>query len=784
MAYIRRQWLISHIEAFAGIAAGATSMEQTMLNTPLAFLKLVLISVVVLTLTGSLALSAECARKPTTCMKVFVKAKDYESASNLYNENQELFLTTREKKRRAKQLQELSDNLNSSFAPQIDSLQESVGSMPFDALDPTGWLSVNSTLSAARSLLNDYDGHTVLKDNDYRLPTADTLAARLNSEQQKIDGELYSAFLAYDHSVEVGFFDVYPTESVDMKAREVNVRSAWPNIQPMIQSLSETELLHVIDAWTSGKPELFGSTFGADIRSSIADLYYDKVIASIRVQEIPKYEDFAKSVSAANAVSLLPSDKIKSRLLLVLLDAPGAIDVNFDLSNVSPFTVIRKLPDSAIVDSFDVMLLLGVTSKEFSERTVDTNTVRSRYQEGTKTSANPAYASAQSAYNSAVNTYNFAESNYARIAADYNACQAAHQICVVTAYNYGAAQRQLSTARNNITTAQNRLRNTKTSVTKPVYKDYEFAVSSIEIEKKIGAVVAMITSTGSATVAPFGLVASQELNVAVGINPKDAGSAKQYKTANDLKQEESKGVTLQVLDALANLGGSNASNQRVTNVSQFLATITEPKLPTQPVESLGVSQKALVVARSSHPAIGGVVVVHSPLGGVGSGFFIDEYTLLTNFHVVEDSDYVEIELFDGRSTTGQVFDFDIDRDLALVRISIKGQPLELFSGNTLPLGESVIAIGHPRGLYFTITKGIISAVREQKATTSLGLGTSFLFVQTDTAINPGNSGGPLLLDNKVIGINTQKLVDVQIEGIGFALHYTEIARYLAASMSN
>jgi serine protease Do len=295
----------------------------------------------------------------------------------------------------------------------------------------------------------------------------------------------------------------------------------------------------------------------------------------------------------------------------------------------------------------------------------------------------------------------------------------------------------------------------------------------------------MITSTGSsATVAPFSLVVSQELNVAVGTNPKDAGSAKQYKTANDLKQEESKGVTLQVLDGLANLGGSNASNQRVTNVSQFLATITEPKLPTQPVESLGVSQTALVVARSSHPAIGGVVVVHSPLGGVGSGFFIDEYTVLTNFHVVEDSDYVEIELFDGRSTTGQVLDFDIDRDLALVRTSIKGQPLELFSGNTLPLGESVTAIGHPGGLNFTITKGIISAVREQKATTSLGLGASFLFVQTDTAINPGNSGGPLLLDNKVIGINTQKLVDVQIEGIGFALHYTEIARYLAASMSN
>ena len=65
-----------------------------------------------------------------------------------------------------------------------------------------------------------------------------------------------------------------------------------------------------------------------------------------------------------------------------------------------------------------------------------------------------------------------------------------------------------------------------------------------------------------------------------------------------------------------------------------------------------------------------------------------------------------------------------------------------------------------------------------------GTTTSSYYVQTDTAISPGNSGGPLLFENKVIGINTEKLVDVKVEGIGFALHYTEIARYLALSLSN
>ena len=141
-------------------------------------------------------------------------------------------------------------------------------------------------------------------------------------------------------------------------------------------------------------------------------------------------------------------------------------------------------------------------------------------------------------------------------------------------------------------------------------------------------------------------------------------------------------------------------------------------------------------------------------------------------------------MFDGRSDTGRVVAIDIDRDLALLRTNIPGQALELYSANILPQGESVTAIGHPSGLTFTITKGIISAVREQRSTTSVGLGASYLFVQTDTAISPGNSGGPLLLDDKVIGIDTQKFVDVRVEGIGFALHYTEIARFLALSMQN
>ena len=728
---------------------------------------------------------ARCERKPSTCLRTFIKKKDYVSASNLYNENQELFLTAREKRRRAKQLQELADFLNSSFAPKVASLQDRIGSLKFDALDPSGWKSVASTMSAVHDLLEEHDEHGILKENEYRLPSVATLTANLNAEQERINGQVHIAFIAYDHAKGSGFFDVYPAVSEGGNIRQLIVRAAWPKLQPIMLSMTKTELLHLIDAWTSGKPNSFGSIFGANIRDSIANLYYGKVINQVLSQQEVRYEGFAGSILAATSVNLLPTEVISSRLLLILLDIPGDFEVSFDFDHASPFTVVRELPDSSIANSYDVILLVGVTRKEINERTEDTKTIRSKYHEGVETGVNPAYISAQSAYNAAINSYNIAESNFARIAADYDSCTANNQVCVVTSYYYGVAQRQRTTALENVAAARRRLNNTNSSITNPVYKNYNFAVSTIQLEKKIGGVVAMITSTANnAMLAPFSIENKQEVNVGVGTNPKDAGTAKRYETAEDLKRKESKGVSLPVIASLANLNGLDATGQPIADISQFLASITKPERPTQSMVSVSLPQNGLVAALSSHPAIGGVAVVRTPLGNLGTGFFVAKYYLLTNYHVIEDSDYVEIELFDGRSTTGRVLNFDIDRDLALIRTSIPGQPLELFSGNVLPLGESVTAIGHPGGLNFTITKGIISAVREQQSTSSLGLGASYLFVQTDTAISPGNSGGPLLLDNKVIGINTQKLVDVKVEGIGFALHYTEIARYLAVSMSN
>jgi len=152
----------------------------------------------------------------------------------------------------------------------------------------------------------------------------------------------------------------------------------------------------------------------------------------------------------------------------------------------------------------------------------------------------------------------------------------------------------------------------------------------------------------------------------------------------------------------------------------------------------------------------------------GSGFIIssDGY-ILTNNHMVEEAEKVEVELTDGRKFTAKIIGADSDSDVAVVKIDAKDLPyLELADSDVLEVGEWVLAIGNPLGLSHTVTAGIVSA----KGRSGFGLAYFENFIQTDAAINFGNSGGPLInLDAKVVGINTAIVGSGGNIGIGFAI---------------
>jgi len=142
-----------------------------------------------------------------------------------------------------------------------------------------------------------------------------------------------------------------------------------------------------------------------------------------------------------------------------------------------------------------------------------------------------------------------------------------------------------------------------------------------------------------------------------------------------------------------------------------------------------------------------------PQSGIGSGVIVSpEGYVLTNNHVVDRMDDIEVMLTDGRKAKAKVIGTDPETDLAVLKINLERLPaITLGNSESLLVGDSVLAIGNPFGVGQTVTSGIVSALGRNQ----LGINTFENFIQTDAAINPGNSGGALVdTHGHLVGINT------------------------------
>lgn len=160
---------------------------------------------------------------------------------------------------------------------------------------------------------------------------------------------------------------------------------------------------------------------------------------------------------------------------------------------------------------------------------------------------------------------------------------------------------------------------------------------------------------------------------------------------------------------------------------------------------------------------------HRMLSSLGSGVIVsDDGYVLTNHHVINGADEIQVALRDGRETLAEVIGTDPESDLAVLRIDLDDLPvIELTDSADVAVGDVALAIGNPFGVGQTVTMGIISATGRNH----LGLNAYEDFIQTDAAINPGNSGGALVNpEGALVGINTAIFSrSGGSQGIGFAI---------------
>jgi len=164
-----------------------------------------------------------------------------------------------------------------------------------------------------------------------------------------------------------------------------------------------------------------------------------------------------------------------------------------------------------------------------------------------------------------------------------------------------------------------------------------------------------------------------------------------------------------------------------------------------------------------------VVVVYSG-NSVGSGFAIGKDCVITNAHVIKHPGNILLRVYKGGTYGAEVLAKDDRLDIAVLRIKGKTLPrLQISDYMDLSIGDDLYAVGAPKDMPYTLTKGILSA-KERKID-------GFSYIQSDASLNPGNSGGPLLNEKgEVIGVNTMKIIDA--EGIGLAIPMKEVVRFL------
>jgi len=254
---------------------------------------------------------------------------------------------------------------------------------------------------------------------------------------------------------------------------------------------------------------------------------------------------------------------------------------------------------------------------------------------------------------------------------------------------------------------------------------------------------------------------------------------------------------------LALIASACSAAQPSPTLPSVEATATSESKSTLPNQVLAYSEGGDTLVNIYKNANPGVVsiLVYSSQGaeGQGSGFVYDlDGHIITNYHVIENANEIEIDFPEGTRTRGKVIGTDVDSDLAVIKVDVPKDvlhPLPLGNSSDLEVGQFVIAIGSPFGFSGTMTTGIVSALgRILDSMRSSNSGISYAAgdtIQTDAAINPGNSGGPLLnLQGEVVGVNRAiysgslgVFSSTSYSGIGFAIPI-DIVKRVVPSLIN
>lgn len=624
--------------------------------------------------------------------------------------------------------------------------------------------SFKSVVSDTERARTTYASTTVIADFNSSDPVLQRTDGELERAKQAVTANIKDIYRAHPHD---------STSFVSLMAESVDeaelFRDALPSIRERLKTLDEPAIQRML------KHTSAGWTADIAVRGELADTLVE------RFRTGPDTLSTLRTIGKLESFGLRSSDA-RSRPKLAVV-APVARPNHGTYTFVDGHdTDFKSLEDvqAAIAQGKDPIIVVHVDEAPTSRRIVEKKEIESKYVSGQRRLPNP--------------QYEIARLNCQRAQADVATQRMKN--AVNPAPGWGALIQGIAegvAAASAERTCQ-QFAQTAPYTEEDEISSYTYVQSDIEVVKVVtGRVISWDPGRAALEVYPFTETNSYTYPVAYGRKSGDRGNGTRTITDEELESEAAAPLKLGAMTLVA---GAAMDGKRTFDATQHAAVFKEqaPAAPARqaapgaktPGEGAGRSVSPYVTvaattesarAEASQPDARSqsVVVVLNPKGSIGAGFYVDATDILTNYHVSEGASTVELRNAQGELFAGRVTRKDIQLDLALLRVERAGPPVQL-ANTILKPGTTVEAIGHPKGLFFSLTRGVVSAVREMKGALAPG-GDKALLIQTDTAINPGNSGGPLFISDKVVGINTMK--HRTAEGIGFALHYSEILKFLS-----
>ena len=418
----------------------------------------------------------------------------------------------------------------------------------------------------------------------------------------------------------------------------------------------------------------------------------------------------------------------------------------------------------------DFLFMMNLTTANISRKFNDKDSPSSTFIQSYRQEQNPAYVNAYTKYQSALT-----DLNSTQIRANSSDCSGPSVgLAIACGFAQGMA---VNIARDNVKKASDLLSKTPQTVSKPNYQNYQYRLVDINSNKTASFEFLLINLKKKEINKSFVDINDNEVfTVIYDVHPKDPNKDSlitDYSTEKKVAEWEKNDVNFNISKILNPQNLINTEKEKFTNINELQSFLFVAANETKNnVNNSNTISKSGAIA---DPRFNSVVIVKAG-SGTGTGFYVTPEIILTAYHVVEKSSLVQLEFYNGRQNSGRIIAHDIRLDLALIKADDVGIPLGIFSGN-IRLGSTVEAIGHPQGLSFTITRGIVSSLRKQASIYTKG-SAKVEFVQSDTPVSPGNSGGPLFLGNKVIGVVDFGNVEKYSQNLNFSVSFNEVRNFL------